>query len=259
MKRIFRLCTILSGLLVVQQVGAVDLDATVDWSRRGELGTMVSGVIKEVLVHAGEQVAKGAPLLRLDDRGYQARLQEAKALQGQYRLQFEEAQREEERTAELYERTVLSDHDRQMGLITLAVAKAAYRSATAALVQAQLDLEWSVLRAPFSGVVVELAANPGQAVVSNLQSDSLIVLVDNQRMVARTKVGLKLLEEIASSTQVTVSVRGQRLSGELRSIGMEPVGRSEKEPLYQLVVLFTPPADLRVRSGEPATVQLSGL
>ena len=55
---------------------------------------------------------------------------------------------------------MLSEHELQVAKIGLTSADAAVQAAQSALTQAQLDLEYSVIRAPFAGVVVQRAAKP---------------------------------------------------------------------------------------------------
>jgi len=59
---------------------ATDVEALVQWSRRTELATPVSGVVASVAVNAGERAAKGQLLLALDDAPFRAAVQEAEAL-----------------------------------------------------------------------------------------------------------------------------------------------------------------------------------
>ena len=96
--------------------------ATLQWGQRAELGTLVSGVVAEVPVRAGQSVNKGALLVTLDDRGFRARVQGAQAAVTRTGVRFEEAKREQERAIELYDRTVLSEHERQLAEIALAEA-----------------------------------------------------------------------------------------------------------------------------------------
>src|SRR5687767_13493646 len=44
------------------------------------VGTVVSGVVNEIFVHIGDEVKKGAPLFRLDDRDLRAELAVRQAL-----------------------------------------------------------------------------------------------------------------------------------------------------------------------------------
>jgi multidrug efflux pump subunit AcrA (membrane-fusion protein) len=57
----------LLALLLNFPAMAADVEALIQWSRRTELATPVSGVVASVAVNAGERAAKGQLLLTLDD------------------------------------------------------------------------------------------------------------------------------------------------------------------------------------------------
>ena len=102
-----------------------DVPAVVGWSQKVELGTVVSGVVSQVDVQPGQLVKKKG---RQPDHAGQSRLQQpggrrlAEFAHAQAALQ--EAQREDERAAELYDRTLLSDYERNQALIALHGARA---------------------------------------------------------------------------------------------------------------------------------------
>ena len=105
-------------------------------------------------------------LLRLDSRGFQAAVDGAEARLDRARPTLQEARREVERAQELYDLGVLSDHELQLTRIALSQADAEYRLGEAGLTQARLDLEYSALRAPFDGLVLETHVAAGETVVT---------------------------------------------------------------------------------------------
>ena len=60
-------------------LAAQELQATLHWARRVELGMPVSGVVQEVSVARGQHVAAGQALVTLDPRDFEARLAGASA------------------------------------------------------------------------------------------------------------------------------------------------------------------------------------
>ena len=140
------------------------------------LTTPVSGVVKTVFVTQGQNVKKGQVLLSLDDSIYQARVVEAGA--GVSRLQVEaaEADRDLKRAKELYDRAVSSTTEYDQAKLRFARADGLYREAQAKLTIANKNLEYSILRAPFNGVVSKRLAEPGMVVSAELQPATLIIL-----------------------------------------------------------------------------------
>ena len=142
--------------LAALSASAAEYPAVLAWKQRVVLSTPVSGVVTSVPAVAGERVKEGQVLVQLDKRPFESALRKAEAQAHKYRLNREEAKRELQRTRELYERTVISVHDLQVGEIAFASADADYASARAELEAAQLHLGYATVQAPFAGLVLEV-------------------------------------------------------------------------------------------------------
>ena len=241
------------GCVLSGSLSAGELVGTLAWGERVSMGTLVSGMVSKTPARAGTRVSKGDLLVGLDTRGFQARLNEARAQANSAKALLEEAQREDERAAELYDRTLLSEHERTTATLGLRQAEAAAARANAALTQARLDYERSQLKAPFDGVVLALNASVGQSVVSEYQSLPLVELGDDSRMVLQAQAGLSTARE-AAAANVRVEVGGQQVVADAVEIGFEPVNQVQGQPVYAVRVFFKRPAELELRSGEPARV-----
>ena len=235
---------------------AAEVEATLDWARRVELSTPVSGVVKEVAVEPGDAVAADEPLVRLDPRPLKAALQAAQARVDKTRPARDETKRELERSRELYDRTLLSKHDLQVAEIEHAAAAAELREARAAVEQARLDLEYSVVRAPFEAWVLERPAQVGQTVVTRLEARPLVVLAERGRMMARAAVAPAAAQALERGEELAVVVDGRRYAGKVRSVGLEPVADSGETPRYPVTVVFSHDGAERLRAGGKAKVVL---
>jgi multidrug efflux system membrane fusion protein len=241
---------------VAQGALALDLDGSLAWGQRVELGTLVSGVVSEVAVRPGDTVEQGASLLRLDDRGFHAEVKRARAMLARAESELDEARREDERAQELYDRTLLSDHERQVAQIALVDAQSSASEAQAALTQARLDLERSHIKAPFDARVLAVNAAVGQAVVTRLQSQPLIVLVDNRAMLAQAEIGASQLAELEVGQAAQVGLGGEWLEGRIYDIGLEPLRHGEREAIYRIRVMFEAEPEQVLRAGMPAVLRL---
>jgi RND family efflux transporter MFP subunit len=244
-------------MLLSGALNAQDLSGTSEWGAKVILNTTVSGMVSKVHVVAGEEVAQGAVLLELDGRKYQARLAAAQSLREAAHQLNVEAQRELERTLELYDRTLLSDHERKLAEIEAAKADAALREAQAKLVEARLQRDYSRINAPFNGRVVAVHVQPGQAVLNRLEATPLVTLVDHRQMLARTQVDERTLRRLHIGGKVDVGVRGTWLNGEIATLGYDPVSRSDKGASYRLEVRFTPAKGMELRAGERLMIRLA--
>ncbi|MEJ2344341.1 MAG: efflux RND transporter periplasmic adaptor subunit [Gammaproteobacteria bacterium] len=234
---------------------AAEVKGALQWADPVELSTLVSGTVDKVLVGAGSRVAKGQVLLRLDDRRFKADLAEAKANAVKAKDELDEAEKEVQRGQELFDRTVLSIHELQLVKIERARAEAGYRAAQAALQQARLNMQYSVVTAPYQAVVVRRLAQPGQTVVTHLRAVPLLVVARADRMVARAAVELQQIDRLKPGEAVTVRVGGRDYKGTVAQLGMEPVEATGQPPLYAVEVSFPVAADM-LRAGQPATLML---
>ena len=200
-------------LLIAEPVQAESYPAALNWSRRLELSTPVSGVVKEVLVSPGDKVAKEAVLLRLDDTVVKAQLAAAQALLHSSDENLKEVQRELQRTTELYNRTLLADHDLQVAKNNLVQAKADREKARASLALAKNNVFYSTLRTPFNAWVLARNAEPGKVIAATLTPETLLIVVDADRMLARFWVGENKLAGLRKDNKAMVRVNDQEFTG----------------------------------------------
>jgi RND family efflux transporter MFP subunit len=178
-------------------------------------------------------------------------LHDAEAQAHKHKLDRNEAEREMQRTRELYARTVISVHDLQLQEIAFASAEADYTSARARLEAAQLHLEYATVRAPFPGLVLEVAAAPGETVVNTQQATPLVTLVRDRPMNARALLPADALGGLAPGQSVTVRINGQTHPATIDRVSMEP----DAEGRYALTVSFDP-GEAALRAGLPAQIEI---
>jgi RND family efflux transporter MFP subunit len=247
---------LIGGLLLSGPLVALDLQGTTEWGGRVILSTTVSGMVSKVNVAVGDEVAKGAVLVELDPRGYRSRLAAAESLREATRQLNEEARRELDRSLELYDRTMLSDHQRKLAEIEAAKADAALREAEAKLAEVQLDQDYSRVNAPFDGRVVVVHVQAGETVVNRLQSVPLVTLVDHRKMLARTQVDERVMRRLAKGDKVQIGVRGVWLDGVVAALSYDPVSQTNEGASYQLDAQFSPAEGMELRSGEKLVLRL---
>jgi RND family efflux transporter MFP subunit len=253
MKRILPMLVLLS----IQAVAAAEtVPATLDWSQRVGLGLSVSGVIASVAVQPGQRVEKDQLLAALDDRHLRARIARAEAELEEARQSREEGTRELQRARELYDRTVLSDHELQLAQIGEARAQAAWHRAQAELAEARVVLQQSRIQAPFTGLVVAVTAQPGQAVISGLRAEPLVDLAQDNPLLARAAVSAEQAARLTTDSAVRVEMGGRLLAARVGHVGLEPLTVVDGAPRYELQVLFDRPQALSARAGLPLLIHM---
>ncbi len=241
----------LLALLSVFPAMAADVEALVQWSRRTELATPVSGVVASVAVNAGERAAKGQLLLALDDAPFRTALREAEALLARRKSERDEAARDTKQAQELYDRTVLSTVELDNVKMKLARTDAGYQEANAVLDRARYRLRVSALRAPFDAVVLSRHAEPGQAVAAEFKPPLLLVIAAAGEYLAQARIAAERVAGLKVGQTLSVVAGGKTYTAQLKALAHEPAGG--KEP-YVLEAVFTTPDPLH--AGQPARIQL---
>jgi multidrug efflux system membrane fusion protein len=236
---------------------ALDLQAVTSWYQVVELSTSVNGMVSRVNTAVGERVSRGTILLELDQRAYTSRLAAAESRLEATTQQNAEAKRELDRSLELYDRTLLSDHERKQAEIEAAEADAAYREADAELAKVRLLIDYSRITAPFDGIVAAIHVQPGQAVINRQQAQPLLTLCHAEQMKVVTDVTAQQAEALKPGTAVQVGVRGQWLKGEISLLGLVPVAEDANGPRYRLEASFQPPVETLIRAGEKAVMRIA--
>jgi RND family efflux transporter MFP subunit len=138
----------------------------------------ITGKVTEVLIEEGMRVREGAVLARLDDTEAraglglaQAQLVAARSQLAEVRAQLEQAERDYTRQQGLYDRQLVSPQSldaalaqRDMLRARLANLQEQIKVAQESLAVAQVQLDNTVIRAPFSGVVIAKSAQPGEMI-----------------------------------------------------------------------------------------------
>jgi RND family efflux transporter MFP subunit len=146
--------------------------------RESTVSAQIAGMLTNVYFQEGEYVHRGQILARLDDsatraalREAQAQQQAAQALLQQYRVQWAEARRELARDEALIGQHLVSVQALQQAETQAASLGAQVLSqrrqvavARAAVQAAQVQEDYTVVRAPFSGVIVDKAAQMGEMI-----------------------------------------------------------------------------------------------
>jgi membrane fusion protein, multidrug efflux system len=245
---------ILCVALAAPAAHAQEIPARLDWAERLDLGTPVSGIVARVQAEPGQRVSRGDVLVRMDDRGIRAQLEEDEAQVRRLELARAEAELEYERQQEMYDRTLISQRDLSIAEIEFAMADAQFVAARARLTRTRLDLEYSQVRAPFDGLVLARHVRAGQSVNNELQVTPLVTLATTDPMLALGTVTEDTLASLRPGEKVEVRVGERRYEGTIRAVGLEPVDRAAETPHYPVTVEFSAPADHALRAGLRASL-----
>lgn len=235
---------------------AADYEARLNWSQRTGLGTPVSGIVEKVFVVTGDKVKKGEKLVQLDASVFSAHVREYRARLKSAEEHYREAERERDRAMELYDRTVLSDHDLQMAKNNLVKAKAQMEKVRATLKAKQFDLKYSTVRAPFDVLVLGITAQPGQVIATQFKQEPLVIVAAANKMLARFYAKEEQLGTLTKGKEATVTVVGKKYTGMIKAIGLEVEANQKGSSGYPVDVEFNVNGVI-LRSGQAAKVGIN--
>lgn len=171
------LCWLLSGAvqagspaletLAVSEHPLVDeqrFDAVVEAVSRSTVSAQTAGEIIELPFDVNDFVPKGAVILRIDDTRQKAELDKAVADAAGARARLKEAESTFERNQRLIRDSAVSKSQLDKSEADLKSAHARVELAVASLEQAREQWEYTTVRAPFDGVMVERFVELGEQV-----------------------------------------------------------------------------------------------
>ncbi|MDW8480253.1 MAG: efflux RND transporter periplasmic adaptor subunit [Xanthomonadales bacterium] len=158
-------------------------DGVVEAVNQATLSAQTAGRIVELPFDVDDYVPAGAVVLRFTDAEQQAAVRRARAEVEAAEAQAGEAEAEYERVRGIFERGLVARSQLDQALARRDAARARLEAARALLKEAEQQLEYTVVRAPYSGIVtrrhVEVgeSVRPGQPLISGLSLGRLRVQV----------------------------------------------------------------------------------
>lgn len=156
--------------------------ATVVALNQVELRAQVSGYITGIFFKEGEAVQKGKPLYEIDRRKYEAASLQAQANIASARANFNKAKKDADRYNRLAEQDAIARQTLDNAEAALETTRSSLAAAEASLVAARTDLDYSLIRAPFTGRIgisqVKLGAqvSPGNTLLNTISSENPIAV-----------------------------------------------------------------------------------
>ncbi len=141
----------------------------------------VLGVLKQKYFKEGEEVKKGQLLYRIEDTIYLAKVAAAEASLKMSEATLDNASRNWKRVKKLYANKVVSQEKRDVSFASYNKALASLALSQAQLKQAQIDLDYTKVKAPIDGVIGLKKVDVGDFVLSNPPT-SLVQITQNNRV-----------------------------------------------------------------------------
>lgn len=144
-------------LVVETQAEALSLSrsyaARTQGSKEVTVRARASGMLKSREYQEGELVTEGDVLFVIEPTEYEVVLQRAEAELQQAQAELNDAERQWNRIKLLFDEGAVSQRDRDQGLANLELAQANYAAVQASVKEAQINLGYTQVKSPITGVV----------------------------------------------------------------------------------------------------------
>ena len=157
----------------------VTLDARLEVIHQSTISAQTHGIVESIKVDINDRVKAGQTLMMINNRQQKAGLSQANANLAQAQARHEDAQIFLQRNRSLFTQKTLSQRELDSSIVRAKSAAAGVLAASAIVEQAQEQLSYTHIKAPFAGIVsqrmVEVGelVSPGQALMSGFAAEPL--------------------------------------------------------------------------------------
>jgi membrane fusion protein, multidrug efflux system len=142
-----------------------------------EVRARVSGFIDKLHFRDGQLVNVGDLLFTIDKRPFEIAVQSAEAEVARNKAQVDIAELQVERGAALVKSRNIPDAEYDQRKANLAVARAQLKTAEAAVRQAELNLDWTDVRAPLAGRISDRKVDAGNLIQGGQQGATMLATI----------------------------------------------------------------------------------
>ena len=147
-----------------------------------QVGSRISGILKNLYANIGDVVKKGQLLAELDPIEYQAKYNQVAAALENARANMDYTRLDLERQQSLIKKNFVSQNQADMAKKAWQIAAAQFNQAEANLAYARIQLDYTKIRAPISGVVASVATQEGETVAASFSAPTFVNIIDLNRL-----------------------------------------------------------------------------
>ena len=251
---------------VVSATGSLSPKITV------QVGSQVSGRLKQINVDFNSKVKKGDVIAQIDPAIFRARLAEAEANlksavaeQSKVNVKVIDTRRQFNRQLSLRKRNLISQttleaarFNYQSAVVELQVKSAAVAKAKAVRDREKVNLDYTTIIAPIDGVVISRDVDTGQTVAASLQAPTLFTIAkDLSQMQIETDVDEAFIGKIKEDQLVEFTVFAypkRTFKGKVIQIRLKP--KVESGVVKYNCIVHVDNSDLALKPGMTATVNI---
>ncbi|MBP5758215.1 MAG: efflux RND transporter periplasmic adaptor subunit [Bacteroidales bacterium] len=223
-----------------------------------EVGTQVSGIVQKIYVDFNSEVKKGDLLAELDRSTLQEQVNQAKSNLSTATSQLTLAQQNYDRVKQLYDAKAATQVAYEEAVNQLTQAKNQVANARSELQRAQVNISYSKIYSPISGVIMSKAVEEGQTVASSFSTPTLFTIAnDPTQMQVEADVDEADIGQVKEGQNVTFTVDAfpnDVFTGTVRQVRIEPTTTSNV--VTYTVIIDAPNPDSKLFPGMTANVSI---
>lgn len=180
------------------------LSSNLETERMADVYSRVQGLVEKIYGEEGDYVQKNQVLMKLEAEEY--RLEEARA-----KVDYEQEKSRYERTSMMYKKNLLSKEEFEQ-------ARFAGESKKILWEQAKLNLDYTKITSPISGVIGERLKRPGDRIQP---TDRLFTVINTQEMIAVVHIPEKEIGNVVKGQKAYISsqhLKNERFSGWIKRV-----------------------------------------
>ncbi|HZB24507.1 MAG TPA: efflux RND transporter periplasmic adaptor subunit [Vicinamibacterales bacterium] len=254
---------------IVDTVGAT---GTLEAVETVDVGTQVSGVVKELHADFNSIVRKGQVIARLDPSLIETQIEQqtanvirAEADLERLRVNLADAKQKLNRAQQMAERNLIPRTELETAEVNVKSAEAQIRSSEAALTQARaqlnnqrVNLGYTTIRAPIDGIVISRNVDQGQTVASSMNAPTLfIIAADLTKMQVVANIDEADVGRMRPGQKVTFRVDAyatDTFNGTVQQVRLQPA--VVQNVVTYSTVISVPNPELKLKPGMTANVNI---
>ena len=223
-----------------------------------QIGSQISGIIKDIKVDFNSQVTSNQVIAQIDPSTYQQNIAQAEADLASAMAALEFAQLSSKRALELRKNELISTSELEKAQVDLHQAEAVVKMREAALNKNKVDLERTTIYAPIDGVVISRNIDVGQTVAVSFNSPTLFLIANDLRnmrieaMVSEADVGgLAVGQKVNFTVDAFVN---RQFQGKITKVRYAPI--TNKNVVSYISIVEVNNDDLKLRPGMTANATI---
>ena len=171
-----------------------------------KVGSRISGIVKELNVNVGDIVKKGDLLAKLEETELRAEYNQSLASLENAKTVLKYAKIEMERQQKLLEKNFTSKQNVDNAVREYELALTGKKQAEANLDYAKVQLDYTNIIAPTSGVVASISTQEGETVAAMFAAPTFVTIIDLNRLEVRAYVDETDIGKINKGQKVEFTV-----------------------------------------------------